>query len=870
MPSFRWSSLFPVLCHVGVFTWGTTAWAFQYPPLSDDINPRQIHGADAWIDGEFRSTGNINESPADFGPASGIWQRTADGNPASGDSFQIMQAGPLPGGLGTNGFNGSGMIPALNQPDYITNNPAFGGRGFGNNGQVPNGSNGFNGQYSGLFNGNNGFGANQRPPHAGFNPNARPAARVQQGMTSATAKQPYVGLLGQVARPGVYEIAGGRETLADLIEKIGGLAKDASGQLRIVRNGRPGQSTSFAAASYFELLPGDLVIADAQATRSPNSGALRSGDSTSAQSGTTARQASSSYVQIGFVNLLDRPVVLKLKAENANIPAILALMRQDGGLASEIKIVPPSGQGQRFQNQSQQRQDASLPSETVLIFPRDAVATERLDHLPQPTRLRSDQTDQGASDAAQPQPLQPQRTPPAPISPDVSLRHSSPQTSDGDHSVTYVPPPPTLSEEDSQASRFAPQRVGGVRGSVSDRTTRDQISRDTNMVLAPPAESASSRLEAARDQSFGSLPSRDVTASTLTHEEDTAPAPRPVDPIWNEDRDLISEPSRLNATREPRSITEVNGKGDGFGEIAPDDDATADAVSNSSLTAAATWSIWPPLLTAGVGLIALLGFSFSLRRRTQSEWQRSTLPRTEQEPAHTVIAPAQMPTSLQTRAIPIAMSPNVSPQLPMHPASDETQFGNVPQTQVLTQSQQAQEQPTQIQTSAKQTLLDALINNQLPMTEEKVTFVSPLQFHGRPAAPRNLRLDERHELPKPHAPSLAPKPTHRPAESMHEQDEVAAQTVSYGETQKFRVDQSSSATTRLASRFVPAKGAAATTLRPGATVQKTKSVNPSSTPHSAVAASPVAFSGRQVAVSENSSGPLDRALSAVQKREERS
>ena len=350
-------------------------------------------------------------------------------------------------------------------------------------------------------------------------------------------------------------------------------------------------------------------------------------------------------------------------------------------------------------------------------------------------------------------------------------------------------------------------------------------------------------------------------------DQDTAAAPRPVNPIRNEDRDQISEPSRLNATREPRSITEVNGKGDGLGEIAPDDDATADTANDSSLTAAATWSIWPPLLTAGTGLIALLGFSFSLRRRTQSGWQRSTLPRTEHESGRAVIAPAQMPTPAQTRTIPVAMSPNVAPQLPKHPASDEAHFNNVPQTQVLTQTQQ---QPTQIQTSAKPTLLEALINNQLPMTEEKVAFVSPLQFHGRPAAPRNQRLDERHELPKPHAPSLAPQPTHRPTEPMNDLVEVAAQTVSYGETQKFRVDQSSSATTKPASRFAPAKRAAEAMQHPAATVQKTKSVNPSSTPHSAVTSSPVASSRRPVAVSENASGPLDRALLAVQKREERS
>ena len=111
MLGYRWSYFIPVLCGVGGLTWSTEASAFQYPPLSDDLNPRQIHGADAWIDGEQRSTGNINQSPADLGQIQGMWSRTSDGNPASGDSFPLMQAGSLPGGLSPHGFNGSGMIP---------------------------------------------------------------------------------------------------------------------------------------------------------------------------------------------------------------------------------------------------------------------------------------------------------------------------------------------------------------------------------------------------------------------------------------------------------------------------------------------------------------------------------------------------------------------------------------------------------------------------------------------------------------------------------------------------------------------------------------------------------------------------------------
>ncbi|TXT31218.1 MAG: hypothetical protein FD138_2191 [Planctomycetota bacterium] len=141
MPSYRQSCLIAVLCGVGGASWGTAASAFQFPPLSDDINTRQIYSPDAWAGGGFQSSGGFNSSPAEFGPAPGMWQRSPDGNPASGDSFPLMTPGSLPGGLSPNGFNSSGMFPPVNQPAFIANNPAFGGNGqqsFDPNGQSRN------------------------------------------------------------------------------------------------------------------------------------------------------------------------------------------------------------------------------------------------------------------------------------------------------------------------------------------------------------------------------------------------------------------------------------------------------------------------------------------------------------------------------------------------------------------------------------------------------------------------------------------------------------------------------------------------------------------------------------------------------------
>ncbi|MBC7819632.1 MAG: SLBB domain-containing protein [Planctomycetaceae bacterium] len=721
MPSYRWSYLIAVLCGVGSAVTGTTASAFQYPPVSDDINTRHMHNPEDWVGEGFRSSGGINHSPAEFGPAPGMWQRSFDGSPASGDSFPFMTPGSLPGGLSQNGFNGSGMNPPVNQPPYIANNPAFGGNGqtpFGISqpGQMPFGQNG-------PMNPNQ-FGPNQQGqiPPQGWNQPGNPygssqpmnGTRVQPKVSWAldTTQQPYVGLLGQMTRPGVYEIEKQGTRLGALIQGIGGLARDASGQFRIIRNGRPGQMTSYAGAAQFELMAGDLVIADAQFATSDYA----------TRSSTNAKPTSSTAVQIGFVNLIDRPVVLKLRREDASVFEILALMRQDENLASQVQVIIPPNQRSGGQN----RPDAKLPSETVLIFPQNAVRAARLAPLPEPFKLKREE-----DDATPP----PTPTPRTNISPDVTQlprkqplvgawqdstplpQTARPIAQPSTEPATEIVEAPLPPAEDSTT-----KRAGGVRGKPRGR---DLIARDSDMVLAPPAEPT-----------------------------DRAPVPKPT--IVDDQPD---EPPLLNAPSQRRPIPSTKD------ELTDLDQLDAEPVTNN---AASSWSIWPPILTAGVGLLALIGFSLSLRRRTQT-----------------------------THAIP-PTPPTVIPPKPV-----------------------------------RRDALEAIINDELPLTEERVPFNSPMQFHGRPQPPKTIRLDQSHALPKPHlqesgARSQELEVRGQRSEVRRQEPEVrrqppAAPKTAATATQKFRIDRS------------------------GSTGTGTQII--SGTPH------------RQPAA-----GPLDRALSAVQKQ----
>ncbi len=741
MPGYRWSRLIAVLCGVGSAVTGTSAWAFQSQPFVQEINnARHGYNPGAWVGEGLWNSGGANYALGEFGPSLGMWHRSADGSPISNDNFPLTKLGTTPGGVSQYGVNGGDLNPPANQPPYIANNMAYSANGQSPFGQPVNGasatdaSNGNPPNRPQQIHGANGsmnpnqFGPNQQGqfPPQGWNQSGNSYGSLQAASANRTQskvswtldsnQQPYVGLLGQVARPGVYEIENRGARLGDLLKETGGLARDASGQFRIIRNGRPGQMTSYAGAAQFELMAGDLVIADAQYSSAANY----------SQGGTNAKPASSTSVQIGFVNLIDRPVVLKLRREQSSVLEILALMRQDEGLASQIKIIAPTNQ----RSAGPTRPETPLASETVLIFPPNAVRAARLAPLPEPFMIKRDDDETAGQQPAPranilPDVTQSPRTQSPPTQPSVGAWQDSQPLPQAARAVSQPNPEPAADVTDVPPPPSEPavaKRAGGVRGTPR---RQDLIARDSQMVLAPPAESS-----------------------------DRAPAPQPTDSEVESD-----EPSLLNAHSPHRPI------------LADKDQLTdldLEVAETKADAAGSSWSIWPPILTAGVGLLALIGFSLSLRRRTQM--------------AH---------------AVP-PVPPTISTPKPV-----------------------------------RRDALEAIINDQLPLTEERVPLASQMQFHGRPQPAKSIRLDQSHVLPKPHLQEPAGRSqvpevrgqrseVRRPEPELRSPPPVAPKTVAAA-SQKFRIDRS------------------------GATGTGTQVI--SGTPNN----SPTA-------------GPLDRALSAVQKQ----
>ena len=130
------------------------------------------------------------------------------------------------------------------------------------------------------------------------------------------------------------------------------------------------------------------------------------------------------------------------------------------------------------------------------------------------------------------------------------------------------------------------------------------------------------------------------------------------------------------------------------------------------------------------------------------------------------------------------------------------------------------------QPSLRQNMLDAIIDDQLPMSREDVPLAPQMQFHGRPQPPRTIRLDQGHAVPKPHSPNMVSAGV-RAQESEVRRPQAVAPKSATTATQKFRIDRGGANGT-----------ASMTTSIPAASQNQHQPTN----------------------------GPLDRALSNVQKQ----
>ena len=222
----------------------------------------------------------------------------------------------------------------------------------------------------------------------------------------------YLGVMGEVPRPGVYSTSA-RLTLAELVAKAGGVTRGASGSARVFRGGRLAVLVFLGSGTSTSLFPGDLVVIE---RRNPDRGTV---------SRRHTGAANSPEVQIAFLNLIDRPVVLKMIAEIATVSHIVELLGQRTDLAAKVRVIPPAGSVVRDSG-SNAALSRPLESGTVLVFSGCSIRSELLPALGEPIGEKVVVEGQGARPPAVAQ---------EPASQGIETRPS--------HSVANVQPVPT-------------------------------------------------------------------------------------------------------------------------------------------------------------------------------------------------------------------------------------------------------------------------------------------------------------------------------------------------------------------------------------------------------------------------------------------
>jgi hypothetical protein len=193
----------------------------------------------------------------------------------------------------------------------------------------------------------------------------------------------YYGIIGPVQRPGVYQFAANHCLLNDLIRAAGGPTAAVTGNVRVVRQGRAGQGTFLSPHSHYELLPGDLVVLGENLRESERVGFGPKLSVLPAQGNLApAASAPRDTVTIALLNVLPRPVIAQVPAEQATVNGISAWLRQSPETAQRVNLlfnaVRPS------ESPSADPRTGRLASGSVLVFAPGSIEMKLLPPLPEP------------------------------------------------------------------------------------------------------------------------------------------------------------------------------------------------------------------------------------------------------------------------------------------------------------------------------------------------------------------------------------------------------------------------------------------------------------------------------------------------------
>jgi hypothetical protein len=217
-----------------------------------------------------------------------------------------------------------------------------------------------------------------------------PSPKVIVWNPASPAAGASYGIVGEIVHPGVYTSAATDVTLQQLIQRAGGFSHRGSPAVRIIRGGRPGQTVFFTPDGRHPLAPNDLVVVDPiRDPRQPLAAPVP--------------ERTDRNVWVGLVGFTDRPQVVWVNPEQANLANIMVMLGQDAKLAGAVQpILPPS-------LSSLKNAFELLPNGAVLVLQdRSLLVSGTLPRFPDPLPMTEPALPLAAASSGSPAP------PPAP------------------------------------------------------------------------------------------------------------------------------------------------------------------------------------------------------------------------------------------------------------------------------------------------------------------------------------------------------------------------------------------------------------------------------------------------------------------------
>ena len=197
-----------------------------------------------------------------------------------------------------------------------------------------------------------------------------------------TTQENCVAILGEIATPGAYCLDARSLSVQTLVRRAGGVTEEASMAIRLIRHERVNQTLFLSPQSDTPLLPGDVLIVESKRATLGTSKVLNVGNPANGVRRAAVPTGDSQGVQVAYLNVLDRPVVVKLRNEEARLDHIVQMLGQPVELAGSVQVLGPDRSSHVTQLATA---SPRLTDGTVLVFRKGSINRNKLPAtLPKP------------------------------------------------------------------------------------------------------------------------------------------------------------------------------------------------------------------------------------------------------------------------------------------------------------------------------------------------------------------------------------------------------------------------------------------------------------------------------------------------------